>query len=43
MKILQINKYLKNVGGAETYMFQLSNSLKEKTTEAGLAVSATNP
>lgn len=29
MKILQINKYLKIVGGAETYMFQLSNALKE--------------
>ncbi len=29
MKILQINKYLKVVGGAETYMFQLSKSLQE--------------
>lgn len=30
MRILQINKYLKIVGGAETYMFQLSKSLQEK-------------
>jgi glycosyltransferase involved in cell wall biosynthesis len=29
MKILQINKYLKVVGGAETYMFQLSKALQE--------------
>lgn len=29
MRILQINKFLKIVGGAETYMFQLSNSLSE--------------
>lgn len=28
MKILQINKFLKNVGGAETYMFQLSEALQ---------------
>ncbi|MFK5889557.1 MAG: glycosyltransferase family 4 protein [Flavobacteriaceae bacterium] len=28
MKILQINKFLKIVGGAETYMFQLSKSLQ---------------
>lgn len=28
MKILQINKFLKVVGGAETYMFQLSGSLQ---------------
>ena len=28
MKILQINKFLKNVGGAETYMFQLSETLQ---------------
>ncbi len=30
MKVLQINKFLKVVGGAETYMFQLSKSLQEK-------------
>lgn len=30
MKILQINKFLYPKGGAETYMFQLSNALKEK-------------
>ncbi|MBC2843854.1 glycosyltransferase [Winogradskyella flava] len=30
MKILQINKFLKAEGGAETYMFQLSAALKEK-------------
>ena len=30
MKILQINKFLKNVGGAETYMFNLANALKER-------------
>ncbi len=29
MKILQINKFLKIVGGAETYMFQLSRSLQD--------------
>jgi len=29
MKILQINKFLKIVGGAETYMFQLSKALQE--------------
>lgn len=29
MKILQINKFLKVVGGAETYMFQLSKALQE--------------
>jgi glycosyltransferase involved in cell wall biosynthesis len=29
MKILQINKYLKIVGGAETYMFQLSKALQD--------------
>jgi len=29
MKILQINKFLKIVGGAETYMFQLSKSLQD--------------
>jgi len=28
MRILQINKYLKIVGGAETYMFQLSKNLQ---------------
>jgi len=28
MKVLQINKFLKVVGGAETYMFQLSKALK---------------
>ena len=33
MKILQINKYLKVVGGAETYMFQLSRALKELDIE----------
>ncbi len=33
MKILQINKYLKIVGGAETYMFQLSKSLQERGIE----------
>ncbi|WP_299114839.1 glycosyltransferase family 4 protein [uncultured Winogradskyella sp.] len=33
MKILQINKYLKIVGGAETYMFQLSKALKELNVE----------
>ena len=30
MKVLQINKFLYPKGGAETYMFQLSNALKEK-------------
>jgi len=30
MRILQINKFLYPKGGAETYMFQLSNALKEK-------------
>jgi len=30
MKVLQINKFLYPQGGAETYMFQLSNALKEK-------------
>lgn len=29
MKILQINKFLYNVGGAETYMFKLSEALTE--------------
>ncbi len=29
MRILQINKYLKIVGGAETYMFQLSKALQD--------------
>ncbi|OUS01648.1 hypothetical protein A9Q86_07720 [Flavobacteriales bacterium 33_180_T64] len=29
MKVLQINKFLKVVGGAETYMFQLSKSLQD--------------
>ena len=29
MKVLQINKFLKIVGGAETYMFQLSNALQD--------------
>lgn len=29
MKILQINKFLKIVGGAETYLFQLSKALQE--------------
>ncbi|MDG1822952.1 MAG: glycosyltransferase [Flavobacteriaceae bacterium] len=29
MKILQVNKFLKPVGGAETYMFSLANALKE--------------
>ncbi|HPF97202.1 MAG TPA: glycosyltransferase [Mangrovimonas sp.] len=33
MKILQINKFLKNVGGAETYMFQLSKSLKDRSMD----------
>lgn len=33
MKILQINKYLKIVGGAETYMFQLSNALQKQGFE----------
>lgn len=33
MKILQINKYLKIVGGAETYMFQLSKALQETGIE----------
>lgn len=30
MKVLQINKFLYPQGGAETYMFQLSNALKEQ-------------
>lgn len=30
MKILQINKYLYNVGGAETYMFKLAEALEEE-------------
>lgn len=29
MRVLQINKFLKVVGGAETYMFQLSKSLQD--------------
>ncbi|ALJ05578.1 hypothetical protein APS56_10785 [Pseudalgibacter alginicilyticus] len=33
MKILQINKYLKVVGGAETYMFQLSQALQDQGIE----------
>ena len=33
MKVLQINKFLKIVGGAETYMFQLSDALQEKGIE----------
>ena len=30
MKILQVNKFLYPKGGSETYMFELSNALKEK-------------
>ena len=30
MKVLQVNKFLYPQGGAETYMFQLSNALKEQ-------------
>ena len=33
MKILQINKFLKIVGGAETYMFSLAKGLKERNHE----------
>jgi len=33
MKILQINKFLKIVGGAETYMFQLSKALQSSDIE----------
>jgi len=33
MKILQINKYLKIIGGAETYMFQLSNLIQSQGIE----------
>jgi glycosyltransferase involved in cell wall biosynthesis len=33
MKILQINKFLKIVGGSETYMFQLSKSLQDLGVE----------
>ena len=33
MKVLQINKFLKIVGGAETYMFQLSKLLQENGIE----------
>ncbi|PNQ74778.1 hypothetical protein C1T31_01160 [Hanstruepera neustonica] len=33
MKVLQINKFLKTVGGAETYMFQLSKALKDNNIE----------
>nr|WP_321233988.1 glycosyltransferase family 4 protein [uncultured Psychroserpens sp.] len=33
MKVLQINKFLKVVGGAETYMFQLSKSLQHNGIE----------
>ncbi len=33
MKVLQINKFLKPVGGSETYMFQLAKSLREKEIE----------
>lgn len=33
MKVLQINKYLKVVGGAETYMFQLSNLIQSQGIE----------
>jgi len=33
VKILQINKFLKVVGGAETYMFQLSKALQEAGNE----------
>ncbi|WP_166959995.1 glycosyltransferase family 4 protein [Yeosuana marina] len=29
MRVLQINKFLYNMGGAETYMFKLSEALKE--------------
>ena len=33
MKILQINKYLKNKGGSETYMFELSKVLQSRGHE----------
>lgn len=33
MRVLQINKYLKIVGGAETYMFQLSKLLESQDIE----------
>ncbi len=33
MKILQINKFLYPKGGSETYMFELSNALKERGHE----------
>lgn len=33
MRVLQINKYLKIVGGAETYMFQLSKALQKQGVE----------
>jgi glycosyltransferase involved in cell wall biosynthesis len=33
MKILQINKFLYPKGGSETYMFELSNALKERGYE----------
>lgn len=33
MKILQVNKFLKIVGGAETYMFSLASALREKNHE----------
>ncbi|WP_340155572.1 glycosyltransferase family 4 protein [uncultured Winogradskyella sp.] len=36
MKVLQINKYLKIVGGAETYMFQLSKLLVGQDIEVKL-------
>ena len=33
MRILQINKFLHIVGGAETYMFQLSSALQKQGHE----------
>lgn len=33
MKVLQVNKFLYPKGGSETYMFQLSNALKEQGIE----------